>query len=269
MRTVDVWVSARSRRRAWLHAVAWVLLGSALLAVASGLTVAVPERVATERAFLDARPCDSDRGAPDTANCLRTIRGTVLSAGNAKSGKATVFRVRLRPPVPAPADQALDLDSHGDLSELIKPGEEVEVTAWRNVQVSVSHDGVRETLPGLPDEDATVFVGIALACVWSAALAFIAAFGGVRRAHRAATGRPVVPRVPFGVAKGVGVVVPPFVVALCAGRIWDTWTAVVMTVIVSALIAVPVTILALYWDREPSPAPLPDREPEAELSRSD
>ncbi|WP_406369044.1 hypothetical protein OG788_03560 [Streptomyces sp. NBC_00647] len=269
MRTVDRWASARSRGQAWRHAVAWALLGSALLAVASGLTVAVPERVATERAFLAARPCDSDRAAPDTANCLRTIRGTVLSAENAKSGKATVFRVRLRPPVPAPADQALDLDAHGDLSELVKPGEEVEVTAWRNVQVSVSHDGVHETLPGLPDEDATVVVGFALVCAWSAALAFIAAFGAVRRAHRAARGRPVVPRVPFGVAKCVGVVVPPFVVALCAGRIWDTWTAVVMTVIVSALIAVPVTILALRWDREPSPAPLPDQRPGAELSRSD
>ncbi|MGW7608056.1 hypothetical protein ACWGKW_12425 [Streptomyces sp. NPDC054766] len=268
MQTVDMWVSARSRRQAWRHAAAWTLLGSALLAVASGVSVAVPERVATEKAFLAARPCDGDRAAPDTADCLRTIRGTVLSAENVKSGKATVFRVRLRPPVPAPADQALDLDSHGDLSELIKPGEEVEVTAWRNVEVSVRHDGVHETLPGLPDEDATGFVGIALACAWLAALAFIAAFGSVRRAHRAATGRPVVPRVPFGVAKCVGVVVPPFAVALCAGRIWDTWTAVVMAVIISALIAVPVTILALRWDREPTPAPLPDQQPDTALSGS-
>lgn len=269
MRTVDEWVSARSRRRGWRHAAAWSLLGSALLAVAFGLTTAVPDRVATERAFLAARPCEKDGAAPDTANCLRTIRGTVLSAENAKSGRATVFRVRLRPPVPAPADQALDLDSHGDLSELIEAGDEVEVTAWRNVRVSVSHDGVHETLPGLPDEDATVFVGFALAGDWLAALAFVAAFGSVRRARRLVTGRPVVPPVPFGVAKCLGVVALPFVTALCAGRIWDAWTAVVMTVVISALTAVPVTILALHWDREPSPTPLPDRQPDPELSRAD
>src|SRR5689334_2315242 len=161
------------------------LLGTALLAVAGGLGAAVPGRIATERAFLDARPCGSAAAAAgrDPSDCLRTIHGTVLSAEKAKSGKATVFRVRLRQPVPAPADQPMDLDEYGDLSELIEPGEEVDVTTWRNVDVSVGQNGVRETLDGLPDEMPSVFVGFALVAVWSAVLSFVAAFGGVRRAR--------------------------------------------------------------------------------------
>ncbi|MET9407479.1 hypothetical protein ABZX90_17205 [Streptomyces sp. NPDC002935] len=265
---MDGRVSARIRQER-RHAAAWVLLGLALLAVAAGLSVTVPERIATERAFLGARPCGGAAVARDVESCLRTMRGTVLSAERAKSGKTTVFRVRLRPPVQAPADQAFDLDAQGDLSELIKPGAEVEVTTWRYVQVAVRYDGVRETLSRLPDENATVFTGFALAGLWSATLAFVAAFGGVRRARCLATGRPVVPPVPFSVAKCVGMVALPFAAALCAGRLWDTWTAVVMTVIIWALTAVPVTVLVLYWDRDPSSTAPPGKQLDAELSRSD
>ncbi|MEV0643175.1 hypothetical protein AB0I77_51460 [Streptomyces sp. NPDC050619] len=234
--------------RAWLRAVACALLGLALLAGSAALSTLVPEQVAAEKAFLDAQPCGSEGATGDTADCMRTIRGTVLSAERAKSGRATVFRVQLRPPVPAPADRPLHLDTHGELPELIKPGDEVEVTTWRNVQVGVSHDGVSETLPGLPDEDATMLAGITLAGAWLGILAFIAAFGGARRAHRATTGRPSPPRIRFGPAKCAGVVAAPLVAGYFAGHAWDTWPAVVMTVAIWALIALPATILALRWD---------------------
>ncbi|MEU6273184.1 hypothetical protein ABZ871_12375 [Streptomyces populi] len=254
VRSVERSVPERTRRE-WRHAAAWTLLGLALSAVAVVPGSFVPGGVATEAAFEDARPCAGEAEARDDgASCLRTIRGTVISAGNARSGKATVFRVMLRPPVPAPADRPIDLDAHGDLSERVEPGERVSVTTWRDDVVAVSQDGVRERLSGLPDEDPIMFIGAALVCVWSAALAFIAAFGGARRARRLATGRPVVPRIEIG-AKSVPVVVVPFAVAFCAGRLWDTWTAVVTTVVVWALIATPATILALRWDREPSLAP--------------
>ncbi|MFJ6835593.1 hypothetical protein [Streptomyces sp. NPDC091209] len=260
-------MSARIRQE-WSRSAAWALLGLALLAGMAGPSAFVPGKVATEEAFLAARPCHGETAAPDVTNCTRTTRGTVLSVESAKSGRATVFRVRLRPPMPAPADQPIDLDRHGDLSERIKPGEQVEVTTWRNVLVAVSQDGVRETLPGLPDEDATVFVAVALMALWSAALAFVAAFGAGRRARRLATGRPALPRVSFGGGKGVGVIVVPAAAAFCAGHFWDAWTAVVMTVIVWAVVAVPVTVLALYWDREPSPASSSAGQPDAELERS-
>lgn len=142
------------------------------------------------------------------------------------------------------------------------------MTTWRNELVAVSQGGVREKLAGLPDEDPSVFAGIALVGVWSATLAFVAAFGTVRRARCLATGRPVVPRVPFGRGKCVGVMAVPIAAALCAGHFWDTWTAVVMTVIIWAVVAVPVTVLALYWDREPSPASSPGKQLEAELGLS-
>ncbi|MFI0961051.1 hypothetical protein ACH4S8_06535 [Streptomyces sp. NPDC021080] len=265
--TTDQRPSARIRRE-WWHAAAWTLLGLALSAVAVGVGLLVPGRVATEAAFEGARSCVGEAVARDDgASCLRTIRGTVLSARTAKSGRTTVFRVRLRPPVPAPADQSIDLDSHGDLSELIRPGERVDVTTWRNDVVAVSRGRVRERLAGLPDEDPTVFTGAALAVVWSAALTFIGAFGGARRARCLATGRPVVPRVPIG-AKSVAVIVVPFVAAFCAGHFWDTWTAVVMAVVIWALIAVPVTILALRWDREPSSTPPPGEQADARITVS-
>ncbi|MGW2785992.1 hypothetical protein ACWC3X_32885 [Streptomyces populi] len=268
VRSVERSVPERTRRER-RHAAAWTLLGLALSAVAAVPGSFVPGRVATEAAFEDARPCAGEAAARDDgASCLRTIRGTVLSAQNAKSGKATVFRVRLRPPVPAPADQSIDLDSHGDLSELIEPGERVSVTTWRDDVVAVSQDGVRERLSGLPDETPTVLTGAALIVAWSAALAFVAAFGSARRARHIATGRPVVPRVPLGRAKPVGVVITPIVAAFTAGHFWDTWTAVAMTVVIWALIAVPATILALRWDREPSSASPSGRRSDTPLDAS-
>ncbi|MET8330437.1 hypothetical protein [Streptomyces sp. NPDC005181] len=245
--------------KAWLRAVTWALLGLVLLALSAVPSLPVPDRIADEKAFLNAQPCGSGP-AGVTADCMRTIRGTALSAEQAKSGKATVFRVLLQAPVPAPADRPIHLDSHGELSVLIRPGDEVEVTTWRNVQVAVSHDGVRETLPGLPDEKATMLVGLTLAGVWLAVLAFIAAFGSARRARRFATGRSFAPRVPFGPAKCVGVVAVPLAAGFFSGRIWDAWTAVVMTVAIWALIALPATIAALHWNRDrtapPATAPL-------------
>ncbi|MEU9135144.1 hypothetical protein AB0D33_04080 [Streptomyces sp. NPDC048404] len=269
VRTTDRWIAARIRHE-WWYAAAWALLGLALSAVAVGPGMFVPGQVATEAAFRDARPCageaaSRDGARDDGASCLSTIRGTVLSAQIAKSGRTKVFRVRLRPPVPAPADQSIDLDAHGDLSELVRPGERVDVTTWRNDVVSVSRGGVRERLAGLPDEDPAVFTAAALAVVWSAVLAFIAAFGAARRARCLATGRPVVPRVPFRRATPVGVIAVPLAAGLSAGHFWDTWTAVVMTVVLWALIAVPATILALRWDREQSSADLPGQEVTAPL----
>ncbi|MFE3828370.1 hypothetical protein [Streptomyces sp. NPDC059092] len=239
---------------------AWSLLGVVFLVIAAALARPVPGQVADEEAFLNARPCDRDgtaeRTAEGSADCMRTIHGTVLSVETVKSGKVTVFRVRLRDPVPAPADRPLDLDVHGELSERVGPGDEVEVTTWRNVRVSVRHDGLGETLPGLPDEKATMLAGFALTGVWSAVLAFFAAFGSARRARRRAAGRAFAPRVPFGVAQCVGVVAVPLIVAYGTGLVWDAWTSVAATVVLGALLAVPVTIAGLLWHRdEPRTAP--------------
>ncbi|MFJ6498597.1 hypothetical protein [Streptomyces virginiae] len=65
-----------------------------------------------------------------------------------------------------------------------------------------------QALPGLPDE-ATMYVGLTLVVVWTTAPAFIAAFGGARRARCHTTGRPVTPRVGFGWAKALAVVIVP------------------------------------------------------------
>ncbi|MGW3912718.1 hypothetical protein ACWEBX_14515 [Streptomyces sp. NPDC005070] len=258
--TTDRWLSARIRQE-WWHAAAWTLLGLVLSAVAVGPSLYIPGKVATEAAFRDARPCAGGAGVRDDGtSCLRTISGTVLSVRTVKSGKSKAFRIWLRPPVPAPADQSIDLDAHGDLSELVQPGERVDVTTWRNDVVSVSQGGVRERLDGLPDEEPIAFTGAALVAVSSAALAFIAAFGSARRARSLATGRPVVPRVPLGWGTPVGVMAVPVVAAICAGHFWDTWTAVVMAVVIWALIGVPATILVLRWDREPSEASPPGKE---------
>jgi hypothetical protein len=234
---------------------AWALLGLVLLGGSAAASIAVPGLVADEKAFLDAQPCDSGEaagGTAGTADCMRTIQGTVLSAEEAKSGKAKVFRVRLRPPVPDPADQPIDLDRHGELSELIKPGDEVEVTTWRYVQVAVGHDGVSETLPGLPDEDPTMFVGLSLAGVWLAVLAFIAAFGTARRARRAAlrASGPVRPVQVRG--RGGGTARRGVLRRQCLGRLDGRGDD-------SGHLGAdggPATILALRWDRdEPSTSP--------------
>lgn len=58
----------------------------------------------------------------------------------------------------------------------------------------------------------------------------------------------------------MGVIAVPLVAGFSAGHFWDTWTAVVMAVVLWALIAVPATVLALRWDREPSPASPPGKE---------
>ncbi|MEU9164166.1 hypothetical protein AB0D29_28350 [Streptomyces sp. NPDC048424] len=241
-------------RDEWWGAVGWALLGVVLLALSAAVGSLITGQIAYEKSFLGARPCAEareEREAQGTGACLRTVRATVLSAQAAKSGpkKATIFQVRLRAPVPAPADRPFNLDPDGELSRLVKPGAEVEVVTWRDVQVSVRHDGVSETLPGLPDE-ATMYVGITLVGVWMTGVAFIAAFGSARRARCHATGRPVTPRVGFGMAKVLCVVVVPLVVSFFAMTVWDAWMAAGTTVAVWALIAFPATLAALRWDRD-------------------
>ncbi|MEU9086273.1 hypothetical protein [Streptomyces sp. NPDC048357] len=238
-------------RSEWWGAVGWALLGVVLLALTAAAGSLITGRIAYEKSFLAARPCAEAQEARGAGACLRTTRATVLSAQAAKSGakKATIFQVRLRGPVPAPADRPFNLDPDGELSRLVKPGAEVEVVTWRDVQVSVRHDGVGETLPGLPDE-ATMYVGITLVGVWMTGVAFIAAFGGARRARCHATGRPVTPRVGFGMAKILCVVVVPLVVSFFALTVWDAWMAAGMTVAIWALIAFPATFAALRWDRD-------------------
>ncbi|MFG2754830.1 hypothetical protein [Streptomyces xanthophaeus] len=44
----------------------------------------------------------------------------------------------------------------------------------------------------------------------------------------------------------------PLVAGFAAGRIWDGWAAVAMTVVISALVALPATVAALRWDRDGS-----------------
>lgn len=238
-----------ARRWVWWRAGGWALLGLVLLAVSAVPTLGVPGEVAAEKAFAAARPCGPQEATGEPVDCLRTIRATVLTAEDTRSGRATLFRVRLRPPVPAPADRPFDLDAAGALSERIEPGDRVEVTTWRDVQVSVSRDGTGETLPGLPDEKAAMSAGLALVGVWAAALSLLAASGTVRRARRSATGGPCAPRVGFGLAKCAGVLVVPLAAGFLAGRIADAWTAVALTAVFCALVAVPATFAALHWDR--------------------
>ncbi|MFD9570575.1 hypothetical protein ACFWBI_12070 [Streptomyces sp. NPDC059982] len=245
-------------RWGWCRAGAWALLALALSAATAPAALALPGVVADERVFARARPCGGD-GAPaardaaaaaaESADCLRTVRATVLSAGKVKSGRATVFRVRLRPPVPPPADRPVHLTAGGALSELVRPGAELEVTTWRGVQVSVARGGTVERLPGLPDEGAAMDTGVALVGVWSGGLALIAAFGAARRARRSAAGRTYVPRIRFGPAKGAGVLLVPLAAGFLARRLADGWVAVALTVVLWALLAVPATIAALCWDR--------------------
>ncbi|MFI8393037.1 hypothetical protein [Streptomyces sp. NPDC085540] len=250
--------AARYRaRHERMRALGWTLLGLVLLGLSTAVGSLITGQIADEEAFLGARPCAEAEVEAEavavrrTDDCLRTIRATVLSAQDAKSGPkgAGVFRVRLQAPVPAPADRPFDLRSNGDLAHLVKPGAEVEVTTWRDVQISVRQDGTSETLPGLPDE-ATMYVGLTLICVWTTALAFIAAFGSARRARCHATGRPVTPRVGFGWAKGLCIVVLPMVVSYFSLTLWDAWTAAAMSVAIWALIAFPATFAALRWDRD-------------------
>ncbi|MEU6757384.1 hypothetical protein [Streptomyces sp. NPDC046685] len=220
----------------------WAVLGLALLALSAVPSLAVPGQIAVETAFLEARPCTDEPVAGATTDCLRTVRGTARSAQYAKSGRAVMYQVQLRPPVPAPADRPLNLDPDGPLAERIRPGDPVEVTTWRNLQVAVSHEGVRETLPGLPDEDPAMSAGFTLIGVWLAALAFTASVGSARH--------PFAPRVRFGPAKWAGVVIVPLAAGFLSGNVADGWTAVAMTVALSTLIAVPATIAALRWDRD-------------------
>ncbi|MFJ4963391.1 hypothetical protein ACIP6P_13240 [Streptomyces sp. NPDC088729] len=197
---------------------------------------------------------------------MRTVRGKVLSAERVKSARTTVFRVRLREPVPPPADRAVNLRADGELAAIVRPGDAIEVRTWRDVQVSVSRDGVSETLPALPDESATMFAGLALVGVWLSIVAFLASFGSARRARRIARGLSYPSRIPFGAAKLAGVVAAPLAVGYLAGRVWDGWTAVGMTVALWALVAVSATLGALRWHRErpvvaPPVAVRPDVEP--------
>ncbi|MGW7455502.1 hypothetical protein [Streptomyces sp. NPDC054787] len=228
----------------------WAVLGLALLALSAVPSLAVPGQIAVETAFLEARPCTDEPAAGATTDCLRTVRGTARSAQYAKSARAVMYQVQLRPPVPAPADRPLNLDPDGPLAERIRPGDPVEVTTWRNVLVAVSHDGVRETLPGLPDEDPAMSVGFTLIGAWLAALAFTASLGSARRTRALTAGRPVAPRIRFGPAKWAGVVIVPLAAGFLSGSVADGWTAVATTVALSTLLAVPATIAALRWDRD-------------------
>ncbi|MFE9634655.1 hypothetical protein [Streptomyces sp. NPDC006463] len=70
-----------------IRAVAWALLGLVLPAASAAMSIPVTGRIAEGTAFLDAR-CAGEEAAKGTADCLRTIRGTVLSAKSAKSAKS-------------------------------------------------------------------------------------------------------------------------------------------------------------------------------------
>ncbi|MFI8515828.1 hypothetical protein ACIGHB_32375 [Streptomyces sp. NPDC085460] len=225
------------------------MLGLLALAAATGLGTSVPEKVVEERAFLDARPCADGETATDPAECLRTIRATVLSTEEIRSGKSRHFRVLLRAPVPAPADRPLDLDTDSDLSEDLKPGDEVSVTVWRDVRVSVRHGEVSDTVDPRPDDEVGPFAGLTLACLWLAVLGFLGALGAVRRSRRRADGGSFPRRVGFGPAKIAGVLGVPLLLGFVAGRVWDGWTVVVMTGVISVLVAAQATIFALRVDR--------------------
>ncbi|MFD4370856.1 hypothetical protein [Streptomyces sp. NPDC058486] len=239
------------RQRAWGSLCA--LLGLLALAAAYGLGATLPAQIAAERAYLAAGPCPSGQPATDEADCLRAVHGTVESTEEVRSGKTRHFRVWLRPPAPAPLDRSLDrpldLSTTGELSQLLEPGDEVELTAWRDVRVSVLHAGVREDLDALPDGEVGPLAGVVTACVWFAVAAFIGAYGGGRRARRIARGLPFRDRIRFGPAKIGGVLAVPLLAGFASGALWDGWTAVLVTAAVTALIGVQATVFVLRVDR--------------------
>ncbi|MFF2779086.1 hypothetical protein ACFVU3_29860 [Streptomyces sp. NPDC058052] len=238
-------------QRAW--AVLCALLGLLSLGGAVGLGATLPDRIDTERAYLGAVPCGT-AGEPDAgADCLRTLRGTVESAEEVRRGKTRVVRVRLRAPAPAPLDTPLDLSTTSDLARALDPGDELEVTVWRDVRVSVHHGGLGDDADALPDGEVGPVAGLVAACAWLAAVAFTGAYGGERRARRMARGRFHRPRVGFGPARTAGVLAVPFLIGVVVGRIWEGWTTVLVTAGVSTLVAVQATVFALHADRPPAP----------------
>lgn len=243
----DRWGSARGQR---LWGLLCGLLGLLALGGAAGLGATLPGRIAAERAYLDAVPCVAGEPVPaGPADCLRTVRGIVESAGEVRSGRTDVLRVRLRPPAPAPLDRPLDLRTTGELAEVLGPGDVVEVTVWRDVRVSARHAGRSEDVDALPDGVVGPVAGLAAACVWVASVAFVGAYGGERRSRAMARDRPVRARVGFGPAKTAGVLGVPFLLGVVIGKIWEGWTTVLVTAVVSAVVAVQATVFALRVDR--------------------
>ncbi|MFE6223129.1 hypothetical protein [Streptomyces sp. NPDC057854] len=263
--TTERWGSARGQR--W-----WALLCAALgllaLAGAAGFGATLPGLIDAERAYLGAEPCPAGEPAPaGQADCLRTVRGTVASAGEVRSGKTDVFRVELRPPVPVPLDRPLDLRTTSEPAQVLGPGDEVEVTVWRDVRVSLRHAGLSADVDAPPDGEVGPVGGLTAACVWMAAVAFLAAHGGGRRSRALARNRPVRPRIGFGPAKTAGVLGVPFLLGVGVGKLWEGWTTVLVTAGVSAAVAVQATVVALRADRPPSHPPAPSREERGRVSR--
>ncbi|MEU3608051.1 hypothetical protein AB0E83_21780 [Streptomyces sp. NPDC035033] len=236
--------SVRGQR---LWGIGCALLGLAALGAAAGLGVVLSGQVEAERAYRAAGPCAA--GAAGGTDCLRTVRATVESAEEVRSGKARQFRVRLRPPAPAPLDRPLDLEPAGELSRVLGPGDAVEVTVWRDLRVSARHAGLSEDVDPLPEGDVGPLAGLAAACVWLAGVAFVGAYGGERRARDTARGRVPRARVRFGPARICGVLAVPLLVGFVAGGVWDGWAAVAATAAGSALVAVQATVFVLRADR--------------------
>ncbi|WP_299532224.1 hypothetical protein [uncultured Streptomyces sp.] len=230
----------------------WLVLGLVLLAPTGGTAHLVRGLVADEQAYLGARPCGEGE-SPAGADCLWTVGATVVSAGETRSGKARVFRVIVREHQSPPSELSVDFGLPSELAEHgIRPGAEVEITSWRATPVSMRHGGITEEVNGgMPDEMASPVAGFALSGLWLSALCLVAAFRSHRRIRRASEGLSVSPRVPFGTGKFAAVALVPGALGIVSNFVQDGWTSVIMTAVLTAAVAVPLTILALGWDREP------------------
>ncbi|MFF9351852.1 hypothetical protein [Streptomyces sp. NPDC014734] len=136
------------------------LLGALFLLVATaGFAASIPEAVSTVRDFRSAEPC-TDRTAP--ADCLRSITATVRSTERT-GGRNPKYTVRLDGPAGVPHE--MEMEAEGPLFELLKPGDEVTVTRWRDYATALGRDGVTQQSDDSPESEPEWQAGLAAVCL--------------------------------------------------------------------------------------------------------
>ncbi|MGX2995265.1 hypothetical protein JNUCC64_13370 [Streptomyces sp. JNUCC 64] len=148
----------------------------------------LPSDVERYRAHSSAGACPADTtaGAPEDADCLRTLTFTVRGVDASVQNRSDSYEATLRRAGTASGDAGDTVVTFGDpapLLQRLRPGDRVSGTVWRGEVTALSRDGVRQATSAEPRDDPQVIAALGTLAGLLAALGL--GFGTVRLARPA------------------------------------------------------------------------------------
>ncbi len=181
------------RRRTLWHrtwgALAALLGLVVLLIVASGVAV-ISDTLEDEHLYLQATACPNAAPAP-TENCIHSRSARVAGVVIREEAKYEEFTLRLLEDAGLPEE--IDMGSEGPLLKHLNPGDEVNLTLWRDYTVAVAHDGTVQGTADTPEGGAVFITTIVLALI--SAGAFLLHTGGTALTRAGTWARDGLPAV--------------------------------------------------------------------------